>query len=251
MNKIGFKESRISEKHYFEWRKNRAQSAVNRISGNYELKNKVTLDIGCGYGALSSILLSKGAKVYATETDKSKLDSAEKLIKGNKKNIKYLHVKNEILPFKDKFFEVIFLFDVIEHVKKPEIMIEECERILKPEGLLYVEFTPYYSITGHHLYDYTKLPIHALPKSLIKKIVFSKKAKSFMTQEYYWEQFESLNKLRIEKFQKMVEKDFIKVNERFIIKYPELFEINLGFINYFGFFKDYLTMSYEGLFKKT
>lgn len=247
MNKIGFKESRISEENYFEWRKNRSRQGVEKVEKVLNLKNKNVLDVGCGYGALSSELYNKGAFVYSTEISDSKLKVAKKLLKDK---VSLRKVKDELLPFEDNFFDVVFLFDVIEHVKKPEKMINECVRVLKRSGLLYVEFTPYYSITGHHLYDYSKLPIHTLPKKLIKKIVFSKKIKSFMTQEYYWEQFESLNKLRIGKFQKFVEKDFVKISERFIIKYPEVFEINLGFVNYFGFFKDYFIMSYEGMFKK-
>ena len=248
MRKIGFKESRISEKHYFEWRKNRGKSCINRMNKIIKLKNKVVLDIGCGYGALSSLLLDKGAIVYGTETSTGKLEVAKKIIKSNKINLKA--VDNEDLPFEDNYFDVVFLFDVIEHVENPGKMIWECERVLKPSGLLYVEFTPYYSFTGHHLYDYAKWPIHILPKKIIKKIVFSKKVKGFLTPKYYWNQFESLNKLRISSFQKMVDGKFSKLEERFIIKYPELFELNLSFINYLGFFKDYFTMSYEGIFKK-
>ena len=248
MTKIGFKESRISDKYYFEWRKNRSSLAVDRVNQLMPLKDKTVLDIGCGYGALSSLLLEKGAKVYGTETNASKLKIALKFIKDKK--FHFHIVSGETLPFKDNFFDAIFLFDVIEHVKNPHKIIKECERVLKPGGILYVEFTPYYSVTGHHLYDFAKWPIHILPKEKIKQIVFSKKVESFLTAQYYWDQFESLNKLRIGTFQKMVEKNFKIEQERFIIKYPEIFEVNLFFLNYLGFFKDYLTMSYEGVFRK-
>lgn len=248
MSKIGFKESRISEQHYFEWRKNRGKLCVNRVSHVMDLNNKTVLDIGCGYGALSSLLLDKGAYVYGTETNGSKLNVASKLINSDRFKLK--HVDSETLPFEDNYFDAVFLFDVIEHVDNPEKMIDECYRVLKKSGILYVEFTPYYSITGHHLYDYAKWPIHILPKGKIKKIVFSKKVNSYLTPEYYWDQFESLNKLKIGKFQKMINGRFNKIEERFIVKYPELFEINLSFVNYFGALKDFFTMSYEGLFKK-
>lgn len=248
MKTIGFKESRKSPKDYFEWRKNRALSAVNRVDKIHKLAGLHVLDIGCGYGALCSILLDKKAIVTGIEVDKKKLRFAEEFLK-NEKNIKLKEVSGEKLPFADQSFDAVFLFDVIEHIDHPDVTIKECERVLKPGGVLYVEFTPYYSITGHHLYDFAKWPIHMLPKETIKKIVYSKKIKGFLTHNDYWAQFESLNKLRISKFQEMT-KPFQKIQERFIIKYPEIFEINLPFINLLGPFKDFFTMSFEGIYQK-
>lgn len=248
MKKVGFKESRISPDLYFEWRKNRAGECVEKVSSRYNLDGKKVLDIGCGYGALSSMLLDKGAYVWGIEVNENKLKIAKEKLGKNKKFTPIL-TKDEKLSFDDKYFDCIFLFDVIEHVGRPEKTIAECFRVLKPGGYLYVEFTPYYSITGHHLYDYAKWPIHILPKEKIKKIVFSKKINSYLTAEYNWAQFESLNKLKIGEFQKMVS-GFKKIEERFIIKYPEIFELNIPFINFFGPFKDFFTMSFEGLYKR-
>ena len=249
MNEVnGFKQSRISPEHYFRWRRKRASACVERISNKINFIDKRALDIGCGYGALSSALLEKGAQVWATEIDADKLKFAQDKLAGNKYFYSIL-VKNETLPYDDCFFDIVFIFDVIEHMKNPAKMIQETSRVLKSSGYLYVEFTPYYSITGHHLYDFAKWPIHLLSREKIKKIVFSKKIKSFMTAEYYWRQFESLNKLRINQFQQMVKK-FQKIEERYLIKYPEKFEINIPIINYLGSWKDYFTMSFEGLYQK-
>ena len=249
MNEVsGFKQSRISPEHYFRWRKKRASACIERINNKINLIDKRILDIGCGYGALSSALLEKGARVWATEIDDQKLKFAQNKLAENK-HFNSIRVENEALPYDDCFFDIVFIFDVIEHVKNPAKTIQETSRVLKSGGYLYVEFTPYYSITGHHLYDFAKWPIHILPREKIKKIVFSKKIKSFMTAEYYWRQFESLNKLRINRFQQMVKK-FQKIEERYIIKYPEKFEISIPIINCLGSWKDYFTMSFEGLYKK-
>ncbi|PIP14710.1 hypothetical protein COW98_04205 [Candidatus Roizmanbacteria bacterium CG22_combo_CG10-13_8_21_14_all_35_9] len=249
MNEInGFKQSRISPEHYFRWRRKRALACVEKISNRINLIDKRALDIGCGCGALSYALLEKGTQVWATEIDSDKLKFAQDKLAKNKYFNSVL-VKNERLPYDDCFFDIVFIFDVIEHMKNPAKMIQEALRVLKSGGYLYVEFTPYYSITGHHLYDFAKWPIHLLPKEKVKKIVFSKKIKGFMTAEYYWRQFESLNKLRINQFQQMVKK-FQKIEERYLIKYPEKFEINIPIINYLGPLKDYFTMSFEGLYQK-
>ena len=249
MNEVnGFKQSRISPEHYFRWRKKRALACIERVGKKISLVDKRVLDIGCGYGALSSILLEKGTQVWTTEIDGDKLKFAQDKLAGNK-YFNSIRVENEALPYDDYFFDIVFIFDVIEHVKNPAKMMQEASRVLKSGGYLYVEFTPYYSITGHHLYDFAKWPIHLLPREKIKKIVFSKKIKGFMTAEYYWRQFESLNKLRINQFQQMVKK-FQKIKERYLIKYPEKFEINIPIIDYLGPLKDYFTMSFEGLYQK-
>ncbi len=220
--------------------------AVNKIQQIQNLKNNHVLDIGCGYGALCSILSSKGAIVTGVETDSDKLKIARNFL-NKLNNVHLFKVKDEKLEFKNNSFDVVFIFDVIEHIKNPKQTINECVRVLKPGGLLYVEFTPYYSITGHHLYDYAKWPIHILPEKIIKKIVFTKKLSSFFTNDYFWNQFKSLNKIRISDFQKMMGK-FKIVEERYIIKYPDKFEFNLPFVKYFGIFKDLFTMSFEGIY---
>lgn len=247
MNTIGFKESRRSVQDYIEWRKNRVRSRVSRVNELHNLSGSKILDIGCGYGALCLVLLDYGAIVTGIEVDTKKLKKATEFLK-NEKNITLLAVVDEKLPFPNRSFDVIFLFDVIEHIAHPEITIRECERVLKPGGILYVEFTPYYSITGHHLYDFAKWPIHIFPKDKIKKIIYSKKIEGFLTHDDYWAQFESLNKLRISTFQNMM-KFFHLIEERFIVKYPEVFEFNLPVLNFFGPFKDTFTMSFEGIYR--
>lgn len=213
-----------------------------------DLQDKNILDLGCGYGALSYLLLAKHSKVAATEIDQDKLTYAKMKLR-HFADFYPLLVEDSFLPYEDESFDMIFMFDVIEHVGDPEFTLKECYRTLKDGGYLYVEFTPYYSVTGHHLYDYAKWPIHILPEEKIKQIIFSKKINGYMSPEYHWKQFKSLNKLRIGQFQKMVAK-YEKIREKFIIKYPELFEINIPLFNCLGPLKDYFTMSFEGLYRK-
>lgn len=248
MATIGFKQSRKSPENYFLWRRNRAIPAVKRMEEILPLTNKRILDIGCGFGALTSVLAEHGAIVNATEIDRKKLNQAKKFLKPYKK-VKLVAVTDETLPFGDNVFDAIFIFDVIEHVNRPDKIVQEVKRVLKRKGFLYVEFTPYYSITGHHLYDYAKWPIHILSRERIKQIVFGRKIPGFISQTDFWNQFLSLNKLRISTFQKLVA-DLQKCDERFIIKYPELFELNIPIIDYFGPLKDYFCMSFEGIYQK-
>lgn len=245
--KPSFKNSRNSLKDYFLWRVERSYPIVEMVNKVRPVRNLKILDLGCGYGSLSKVLGEYGAHVTAAEVDEESINNARKFLD---KNITIVKIPQEKLPFKDGEFDIVFLFDVIEHVKNPKKTMEESLRVLKNNGLLIVQFTPYYSITGHHLYRYTKLPIQFLPRTLAKKIIYSRQIKNTMrTHDQIWELYSSLNKLRVSEFQKMT-KNLKKIEEKFIIKYPDLFEINVPFINFLGPAKDFFTMSYEAVYQK-
>lgn len=244
---VGFKKSRRSVDAYYEWRRERALPAVKKIQNKKRLRDKTVLDIGCGYGSLTSLLYEKGANVYATEIDEKKLTFAKKKLSDTP--IKLFPVTDESLPFNNDMFDVVMLFDVIEHVTDPGKMMREVKRVTKKHGLIYVEFTPFYSVTGHHLYDYTKLPIHLIAEGRIKNLIYSEDVDSFTSKDEYWELYQSLNKLKISSFQNMM-RDTEKVEEKFIIKYPDVFALNLPFLNFLGPLKDFLTMSFEGIYQK-
>lgn len=237
MNEASYKNSRKSLIQYFKWREKRAIPAVNKINEIKSLKGLEVLDVGCGYGSLLSVAINKGANVSGVDIDLDSIKRAKRYLKGKKCQL--IKVKDENLPFADNSFDAIFLFDVIEHVKDPKTTIKECYRVLKPKGLLYIEFMPYYCLVGHHLYDKTKLPIHYLPKFLIRRIV----------PKNLWAQFMSLNRLRIFYLQELLRPTH-KIEERFIIKYPDLFELNLPFLKHLGFFGEMFTFSFEGIYQK-
>lgn len=243
-----FKTSRKTVKDYFLWRVKRSKPLVKKINSIKRLKNLNILDLGCGYGSLSKTLGGFKVKVTSADIDEKSLKFAKKFLSSNK-NIKVVKIREEKLPFKDNEFDIVILFDVIEHVKNPKITIEESLRILKKGGLLIVQFTPYYSIVGHHLYDYTKFPVQLLSKNKVKDMIYSKKIDTFLSQDDFYNVFLSLNKLRISKFQEMV-KGTKKIEEKFIIKYPNLFEVNIPVINLLGPLKDTFTMSFEGIYQK-
>jgi len=41
------------------------------------------------------------------------------------------------------FFDVITLWDVLEHVPNPSEVLKECNRLLKPGGLIYINYPDY------------------------------------------------------------------------------------------------------------
>lgn len=76
------------------------------------------------------ILLFKKGKVLNIGCGKLKIPNAINLDIDETVNPDILYNLEDLpLPFKDKEFDVVFAFDVIEHISKPQLLIKEVERI--------------------------------------------------------------------------------------------------------------------------
>jgi len=100
-------------------------------------KSKV-LDIGCAFGYFLKLCDDYNLETYG-------LDISEYAIRKAKKTTKaklYLKDINDGLEiFSDGFFDLVTLFDIIEHVKNPCSLLTEVHRILK-HGAKMVITTP-------------------------------------------------------------------------------------------------------------
>jgi ubiquinone/menaquinone biosynthesis C-methylase UbiE len=105
------------------------------------------LDIGSGNGIITKTIGNyfkfSFENIYGVEITKW----MEKDHQDNKTAIKTSYIVGDILPFDDNSFELVTCIMSIHHFEYREKMLNEIERILKPNGLLLVR---------DHEYDYTK-----------------------------------------------------------------------------------------------
>jgi ubiquinone/menaquinone biosynthesis C-methylase UbiE len=52
--------------------------------------------------------------------------------------------------FKSNSFDLIFSWNVLEHIQKPELAINEIFRILKPGGIVFNKYNPFFCQGGGH-----------------------------------------------------------------------------------------------------
>ena len=102
-----------------------------------ELKDKDILDIGCSFGWFEKLALeSKCRSVVGIEPDKNCFYSAKKEVPGA------VFKKGSALkiPAKDKSFDLVVMFDVLEHIPKgtERQALKEIKRVLKPGGKVVV-----------------------------------------------------------------------------------------------------------------
>lgn len=104
-------------------------------AGPYRKLNRF-LDIGCFKGFLLAAARTVGWQPYGVEISEKAVQYAQ--------NILGLNVYQSFSPkglFPDEYFDVVVLFDVIEHLSDPLAYMKEIYPLIRPGGALYI-FTP-------------------------------------------------------------------------------------------------------------
>lgn len=92
-------------------------------------KNNTVLEIGCGSGELLEICREYGWEVLGNELSSSALE----VLKA--KNINHVRLDFESSKITNKF-DVILLFEVLEHVTDPKALLDFCCQALRQGGIL-------------------------------------------------------------------------------------------------------------------
>ena len=97
------------------------------------------LEVGCGAGRMA-----KAIKFYRPDLEVLGIDISKRAIseaKLNSQGVKFLVGDAYQLPFEDKSFEAVLMFDLLEHLEEPLEALREVKRVLKPKGI-FSSFTP-------------------------------------------------------------------------------------------------------------
>jgi SAM-dependent methyltransferase len=62
------------------------------------------------------------------------------------------------LPFKDSYFDGVWIQAVLEHVVEPQVVIAEIHRVLKSDGIVYAE-TPFMQQVHEGAYDFSRYTV--------------------------------------------------------------------------------------------
>lgn len=99
-----------------------------------ESKNGLCLDIGCGSGLLTEKIKERGYNVISCDFD----ERAIKLCKEKGTEAIQVNSETDRIPFDDNHFDLISCFEVIEHIKSPQNMLNEIHRTLKQDGIFVI-----------------------------------------------------------------------------------------------------------------
>lgn len=96
-------------------------------------EGRMCLEIGTNNGMMSHHLRKLGGTWHTLVTDPQALESVRATV--GDENV-YLLEGEALLPFKKKVFDVVVVTDFLERLDEDESFIEECHKILKPDGRL-------------------------------------------------------------------------------------------------------------------
>ena len=101
------------------------------------LKDKTVLEVGCGAGRFTELLVKSGALVHSI--DLSHAVEANKQNIGEQPNYKIAQAGAYEIPFPDKSFDVVICLGVIQHTPSTEKTIAALWEKVKPGGMLVID----------------------------------------------------------------------------------------------------------------
>ena len=139
------------ENTYKKYHRNEQLSAItikryHQILNTFEKYRKTNrlLDIGCGVGYFLEEAKKRGWEVYGTEISDTAIEICKSkgiaMIKGNIDS-----------DFADKNFDIITLFEVIEHFENPNIELKKIIPFLRKEGIIYITTPNFNSLSRYIL----------------------------------------------------------------------------------------------------
>jgi len=114
------------------------------------------LDFGCGVGGATAAYASEFGRVIGIDINREGIEAGRELLATRDlDNAELLQYDGRTLPFEDGSIDVVLSKDVIEHCADPQRALSEVSRVLKPGGLLHLDFGPlWYHAHGKHCWDY-------------------------------------------------------------------------------------------------
>lgn len=100
-------------------------------------RSKDILEVACGGGIGLGYLAKSAKRIIGGDIDEKILEILKKTYK-NKGNIRIVRFCAEHIPFTDKSFDTVLLYEAIYYVRRPDKFVQEAARVLRNNGKLIV-----------------------------------------------------------------------------------------------------------------
>lgn len=103
------------------------------------VKGKKYIDIGCNKGFLLEQAVKNELDIYGVELVKEVMAPFKNSYPQWKEKIFHERFSNLASKFEDNYFDIISVIDVVEHFEDPASDLKHIHRVLKTEGLLFIQ----------------------------------------------------------------------------------------------------------------
>lgn len=160
-------------------------AVLRHFFGREDLEGLKVVDLGCSTGYIADELAELGAKVVGVDIDVPGLAQAQQKF-GER--VTFLCSDGEKLPFPDGTVDLVIFNHIYEHVIDADKVMSEIQRILTPEGAVYLGLGNRLGIVEPHY----KLPfLSYLPPAVADRYI-----RAFGRADHYHEQFRTRPGLR-------------------------------------------------------
>jgi ubiquinone/menaquinone biosynthesis C-methylase UbiE len=116
------------------------REAVTMMSTRYTYaatlcQGKDVLEVGCGAGQGLGRLAEKAGRVVGGDYTEPLLRMARQ---HYGQRIPLVRLDAHRLPFSDRSFDVVILYEAIYYLAQPDLFLEECRRVLRPKGFVLI-----------------------------------------------------------------------------------------------------------------
>jgi SAM-dependent methyltransferase len=151
------------EAHFWE--------AAQAILDFVDLEGRAVADIGSGDGIIDLALALRGRPRELVGYDVNPTPAGRLLAQARRyadvgelpPSLRFARSDPERIDAPDAAYDVLVTWSVFEHARDPLGLLREMRRIVRPDGVLFLQLWPFYhSHQGSHLWDWFPEPFHHL-----------------------------------------------------------------------------------------
>lgn len=135
-----------------------------------ELQGELVLEVGCGAGRFTEILLEAGAQVVAVDASAA-VDACRQTC-GDNPNLALVQADLHRLPFRPGAFDRVFCYGVLQHTPDPERAFRAIVEHARPGGLIAADVYRHKEYIDRWFAKVLWRPLTTrMPRSLLRRII--------------------------------------------------------------------------------